>query len=286
MRKVLIIFSVLLFSFLNLQAKELRVDIDYLSKNIDSYKVVDVRDNGLFSQGHIKGALNFPINLTYENKSVNGKIVEPNHMQKIVRELGLDIDDKIIIYDNGTYFDSARLFWALEVYGFKDVKLLNGGYEEWDSLDLPISKESIKPTPSNYIASIDNKRLATKFTTQIASKSSAQTIIDARGAKAYKGLVSSAARFGHIPKAIHIPATHNITTNSSIQKLKNLDELEQTYKDVKKDKKVILYCAIGRVSATNYFAMRELGYDVANYDASWKEWGNDFDLPITNPTKK
>ena len=43
--------------------------------------------------------------------------------------------------------------------------------------------------------------------------------------------------------------------------------------------------AIG-FATTNYFALRELGFDVAAYDASWREWGNDYNLPITNPSDK
>ena len=33
------------------------------------------------------------------------------------------------------FFDATRLFWALEVYGFANVKILNTGYENWDFLD-------------------------------------------------------------------------------------------------------------------------------------------------------
>ena len=68
--------------------------------------------------------------------------------------------------------------------------------------------------------------------------------------------------------------------------LQNIDRLKELYKEVDKTKKIVIYCAIGRISATNYFALRELDYDVANYDASWKEWGNDTTLPITNRSKE
>ncbi len=285
MKKVFITLTIFL-SVVFAHAESLRVSIEDFSKNLSMYKIVDVRDSGLFLQGHIKGAVNLPIALTYENKSQNGKIVEPNKMQSILRDLGLDINDNVVVYDNGSFFDAARLFWTLEVYGFKNVKLLNGGFDEWDSLDLPTSTTPIKTTKSNYIASINNKRLATKFATQIASKSPTQTVIDARGIDAYEGKVSSAQRFGHIPTAQHIPAAHNLATKSGKAKLKSIAELEETYKNVSKKQKVVLYCAVGRISSTNYFAMRELGYDVANYDASWKEWGNDFNLPIDNPSKK
>jgi thiosulfate/3-mercaptopyruvate sulfurtransferase len=283
-KKVLI--SMMLFTAVALNALTLRIELDELSNKLAEYTILDVRDKFTFESGHIKGALNFPVNLTYEHKSIDGKITEPNKMQSILRKLGLDVNDKIVIYDDGTFFDASRLFWTLEVYGFKNVRLLNGGYEEWEELELPISRETTLPKSSNYIASIDNKKLATKFTTQIATKNPRQVIIDARDYKAYIGKKSVAKRFGHIPKAIHIPSSHNI--NSTLEhrvRLKKSDELQKVYKDIAKDKKIVIYCALGRIASTNYFALRELGYDVANYDASWKEWGNDFNLPIINPSK-
>jgi len=285
MIKKLILTLILITSIINLNGSSLRVEINDISKNINKYKIIDVRDHDLFSQGHIKGAINFPINLTYEHKSINGKITEPSKMQKLLRDRGLDINDNIIIYDDGTFFDASRLFWALEVYDFKHIKLLNGGYKQWHTLLLPVSNKELKQKQSNYIASINNKRLATKFTTQIATKNPFQTIIDARDYQSYIGKKSSAKRYGHIPKAIHIPATHNITTSHNMPQLKTISELKKTYRDIKKDKKIVIYCALGRVSTTNYFAMRELGYDVANYDASWNEWGNDFNLPLENLSK-
>lgn len=89
-----------------------------------------------------------------------------------------------------------------------------------------------------------------------------------------------AKRFGHIPNAISIPVESNIIQNADQSGLKSIKELKSLYKGIPEDKKVIIYCKIGLVSSTNYFALRELGYDVANYDASWREWGNDDSLPI------
>ncbi len=280
MRKKINILIILVFSIITLNADSLRIEPKELLKEIANYKVLDVRKEENFKKGHIQNALNFPISLTYEHQSINGKITDPIKMQNILRDLGLDVDDQVVVYDDGTFFDAARLFWVLEVYGFTNVKLLNAGFDEWEVESYPVSTVTKKVKKSDYIVTINNKRLATKFTTQIATKSSTQVIIDARGYDAYMGKVSSAKRYGHIPKAINIPATHNINNQQATSKLKTNKELQKTYKDIKKDKKIVLYCAIGRISTTNYFAMRELGYDVANYDASWKEWGNDFNLPV------
>ena len=276
----------ILFSTINLNANLLRIEPTQLVNNLHSYTILDTRSVTLYEEGHIKKALNFPVNLTYEHKNINGKITNPIKMQNIIIKLGLNIDDNIAIYDDGTYFDSARLFWTLEVYGFKNVKILNTGYNNWMFNNYPTSTITPKVKQSNYIPKIDNKRLATKFTTQIATKNPNQVIIDARDKKSYQGKSSIAKRFGHILKAVHIPATHNINYENKSAKLKTVQDLKQLYKDIDKKQKVIIYCAIGRIASTNYFALRELGYNVSNYDASWKEWGNDFTLPINNPSKK
>lgn len=285
MKKVVSLLFIFIIS-LNLSAQSLRVELKDLSNNMSKYKIIDVRDSELYSLSHLPNALNLSVNLTYEHKKIDGKITQPKKMQKVLRDLGLDVNDNIVVYDDGTFFDAARVFWTLEVYGFKNVKLLNGGYSQWEKSNLPLTSKDTKITKSNYIASIDNKRLATKFSTQIATKNPKQVIIDARGYNAYIGKKSSAKRFGHIPRAIHIPAAHNIDQSDKLAVLKSQDQLKELYKNVNKDEKVVIYCAIGRIATTNYFALRELGYNVSNYDASWREWGNDFNLPITNKSKK
>jgi len=286
MKKSIYLLLILILGFIPLNANTLRIEAQDLSVALNNYKILDARSSELYHQGHIKGALSFPITLTYEHQKINGKISQPNKMQKIIRDLGLNINDNIVIYDDGTFFDSARLFWTLEVYSFTNVKLLNAGFNSWELDGYEISTTTPQVSPSNYIAQIDNKRLATKFTTQLATKNPNQVIIDARDIEAYVGKKSSAKRYGHIPKAINIPATHNINYDEHVGKLKNLENLKETYTKIDKDQKVVLYCAIGRISSTNYFAMRELGYNVSNYDASWKEWGNDFNLPIVNLSKE
>jgi len=285
MKYLISVGIVIMLGLLPLSARTLRIEAKELSNNLNNYKILDTRLPEKYSAGHIKGALNMPITLTYDHQKIDGKLTNPIKMQKIIRELGLNVDSNVVIYDDGTFFDAARLFWALEVYGFKNVKLLNTGYDTWALEHYKVSTTTPKVTPSKYIAEVNNKRLATKFITQIATKNPNQIIIDARANEAYVGKKSSANRFGHIPKAVGIPATHNINYSTKTSKLKSIKNLKELYNNIDKKKKVIIYCAIGRISATNYFALRELDYDVSNYDASWKEWGNDFSLPIINPSK-
>ena len=286
MKQLLFTLALLVTYSFSLEASSLRIEANELQNNLSQYKILDAREENIYSQSHIKHAINFPVSLTYENKIINGKLTDPLKMQKVIQKLGLNVKDALVIYDDGSFFNASRLFWALEVYGFSNVKLLNAGYKQWNTQKFSVSKEIPTLSKSSYIAIINNKRLATKFTTQIATKNPNHVIVDARGLDAYLGKESDAKRFGHIPKAISIPATHNINYNKELTELKGDKALKSLYKEINKNQKVIIYCAIGKIASTNYFAMRELGYDVSNYDASWREWGNDLKLPIVKETQE
>lgn len=225
MKKLLLLLTLL--STLTLNADSLRISAKTLNENINNYKILDTRDNATYKTGHINTALNFPISQTYAHMQENGKLTDPFTMQTIVQNLGLNASDSLVIYDDGSFFDAARLFWALEVYGFKNVKLLGAGYSQWIKQGYKTSTQIPDIIKSDYITIIDNNRLATKFSTQIATRNPNQIIIDARPNKAYEGEVSSAKRYGHIPKALSIPASHNIDNTLEIAQLRNSEQLAE-----------------------------------------------------------
>ena len=263
-------------------SESLRISPEQLKQQLSNNKLIilDARSSEAYQAGHIAGAASFPVSLTYKNQKLNGKISQPAAIQKNFRARGISKDSQVIVYDNGDLVDAARLFWVLEVYGLTQVKVLDHGYDDWLNKAYPISLKAPVTAPSQYIATLNHKRLASKFTTQLATRNKNQLVIDARSTSDYIGDTSSAKRFGHIPTALSIPASHNISTVEGVASLKPISQLTELYRNIPKDKKVVIYCAFGRVSSANYLALRELGYDVSNYDASWNEWGNDFKLPI------
>lgn len=282
MRTVVWLLLIVIPMSANAMGDSLRVETEWLKDNLGMEKLVilDVRLMADYEIEHIPGAISFPDHLTYQQKSVGGRIVEPDIIQGLLRERGVDKENIVIVYDDGKLIDAARVFWALEVYGLKNVKVLNKGYAGWVKRNYPVTDKVEKVNASQYVPVVDHRRIASKFSTQLASVNPMHTVIDARPTTAYRGETSSAKRFGHIPRAINIPVHSNIASSDDGQSLKGPNELESLYDEIPRDGKVILYCEVGKASATNYLALRELGYDVANYDASWREWGNDFNLPI------
>jgi len=278
----LIIF-VLLFLWMHLaDADLLRVSPEWLKSNLKKPNLIilDSRSEQDYDVLHIAGAINFPDTLTYQQKSDGGRVVESDVMQQLLRARGIDYDKSIVIYDGGKIQDAARVFWALEVYGLNDVKILSHGFDDWERKNYPVSSDIPQVTPSNYIVSINHRRIASKFSTQLATKNPNQIIIDARDADSYQGKKSTAQRFGHIPTAVNVPLTQNLVEDNGVKSVEDFEKLKKVYSKFPKTGKIVTYCEIGRISSTTYFALRELGYDVSNYDASWREWGNDLSLPI------
>lgn len=277
-------FLTLLLVSANLSAQSLRISADGLHQLISEESapiILDVRSNQAFVEGHIPKAQHFSLSLSYTNRKIDGRIAKPAVIQKAFRERGIDTNTSVVIYDNGDLVDAARIFWLLEAYNIKTVKVLDGGFSLWNAKNLPVSTHTSQPvTSSHYVASINHNRLANKFTTLLATLNNSLLIIDARTSQDYSGLNSSAIRAGHIPSAINIPAAENFNQSGTIKTIKPIEQLKSLYRTIPDHKKVIVYCSTGRLSSANYLAMRELGLDVANYDASWQEWGNDPSLPI------
>jgi len=278
------IFILLLLSLItkNIYAESLRLSPEELNQQLNNKTLIilDVRVKDDYDVGHIKNAINFPVDLTYTNKKTNGQIQQPTQMQKFLRQAGINTDSEVVIYDGGQLVDAARVFWTMEVYGIKKVKVLDHGFNYWLNKNYSISQTTPIVKSSQYVTTINHRRLASKFTTQLAINNSNKIVIDARALPAYKGETSVAKRFGHIPSAINVPHEQNINHDSEFSAIKPIQELKKLYSNIPFGKKIIIYCKIGRVSSTNYFSLRELGHDVSNYDASWKEWGNDEALPI------
>lgn len=276
------IICLLCLNIINVYAESLRISPDELQQQLDNNQIIilDARSKNDYDVGHIKNAISFPVDITYAHKKTNGQIQQPIQMQKYIRQAGIDTNSKIVVYDGTQLVDAARVFWTLEVYGFKNVKVLDHGFNYWLNKNYPISQKTSTIKESKYVATINHQRLSSKFTTQLAINNANKIVVDARSLPAYKGKTSVAKRFGHIPSAINVPFKHNIAQDKEFTTLKPIKELKKLYSNIPLGKKVIIYCKIGRVSSTNYFALRELGHDVSNYDASWREWGNDDSLPI------
>jgi len=285
-----ILFSGLLFGVESETKKEdipAIVSVDWLKKNMDNPKVVivDLQPKEKYLEGHIKGAVNMPgqppAQLLFDKKLMMPKL---NTIKDTLSNAGIDKDSLVVVYDSGVFMWAARLYWILEFLGHDNVGILQVGYGGWKQGELPVSTTAFTAERKEFIPRIDNTKIKTKLDTLMAIGK--KTIIDGRKTPHWKGNESLAKRYGHIPTALNYACTQNYEVTASGNRMRDLKELKTLYKDIPKDREIILYCDGGAEAALNYIVLQELGYKAAVYDGSWVEWGNDSEVPVDNPSEK
>lgn len=258
--------------------------VDWLQKNYDNPNlvIVDLREKDEYLKGHLKNAVNIPaLENLFDEKFFTPKLKK---LKELFSNAGIDNSSLVVSYDNGDFIWAARFYWILDILGHENVSLLKVAYGEELKEKFEITKEDYRPQRKEFIARIDTNKVETKLSTLMSIGK--KTIIDGRKTSHYEGKESLAKRFGHIPTALNYACTQNFQVQSSGNRMKDMDELEKVYKDIPKDKEIILYCDGGAEAALNYIVLHELGYKASLYDGSWFEWGNDSSVPITNPSTK
>lgn len=246
-----------------------------LEKN-NKLKILDVRTKTVFANGHIPGAINFPVEKSFDGS----RIVSLRGFRLLMRKLGIKNSDILILYDNGYIRNAAHVFWVLETYGHEQVAVLDGGVPVWKKQGGELSKQVTDYPASIYTPSMSKSHLATKLGTRLAIDNPNVTIIDSRTNQEYRGIDTKAVRAGHIPNAVNFYAADNIDNSNGVPELKGRHQLQTIYSSVNKSNQVMTYCNRGKDSAMTYFIMRYLDYKVSVYDGGWLEWGNDLHLPI------
>jgi thiosulfate/3-mercaptopyruvate sulfurtransferase len=197
------------------------------------------------------------------------------------------------LYGDFNNWFAAFAFWVFKYYGYKDIRLINGGRKKWLQEDRALAKDIPSYPKGNYASSgPDSKIRVFLDEVKLAVSAPGLRMIDVRSPKEFSGEILAppeyptehAQRGGHIPGAINIPWAQAV--NDSDGTFKNTDELKQLYgsKGITPDKEIIAYCRIGERSSHTWFVLKYLlGYpNVKNYDGSWTEWGN----MIANPIEK
>ena len=294
--KISILFFVLLWSCQNEKLKSMTMDKEaYLIEaselkqiiNQPNIKILDFRKKEDYNKKHINGALHLSrSDIEDHSYPYNGMMASKFQIETLFSNLGIKIDDTIIVYDDKGLCEATRLWWILQNYSFQTVKLLHGGIENWESVGGNTTHEIPEVTPTNFNLSETSKLkyYISKDEVNNALQNNI-TILDTRSIEEYTGKYQKkgAKKAGRIPNSIHIDWAENINYHGD-RRLKSKKDLENLYKklNIKKTDSIILYCHSGVRSAHTAFVLTQLlGYkNVMNYDGSWTEWSHFDDLPF------
>ncbi|MDR2688540.1 MAG: sulfurtransferase [Azoarcus sp.] len=270
------------------------VSTDWLAQNLgqDNVRVIEVSVNpGVYERSHIPGAVNFSWH-TDLNDKVRRDIVSQENFEKLLSDAGVSDDKITVLYGDTNNWFAAWGAWVFDIYGVKNVKLLDGGRVKWEAENRPQDNRVPEHGKTAYKVTTLHADLRARLqdTVAAAEGKSETKLLDIRSPDEYAGKIFAPSgiqelsiRAGHIPGAVNVPWGQAVNKDGTF---KSADELRKLYAAVGIDgsKPVITYCRIGERSSHSWFALSKiLGYKVKNYDGSWTEYGNAVGVPIDNP---
>jgi thiosulfate/3-mercaptopyruvate sulfurtransferase len=272
---------------------EVLVDTQWVGDHMNDHEVriaeVDYDPTANYNLGHVPGAVLFDWKKDI-NDPITRNIFNRQACEDLLQRAGVNNNTTLVLYGDFNNWFAAFAFWAIKYYGFKDVRLMNGGRKKWLEEDGPISKDIPNYPRGNFKASEPDKSIRV-FLNQVKEALGKENVamVDVRSPKEFTGEILAppeyptehAQRGGHIPGASNIPWSQAVKDDGTF---KSVEELNQIYhsRGINPEKEIIAYCRIGERSSHTWFVLKYLlGYqNVKNYDGSWTERGNIVDNPI------
>jgi thiosulfate/3-mercaptopyruvate sulfurtransferase len=266
------------------------VQTGWLEKNLNDVKIIDcswhmpqVKRNGFkeYKNNHIPNSIFFDLDIN-SKKDTNfpHMLVEMNIWEKIVSKMGINKNDKIIIYDNSDVISSCRCWFNFIYFGHdpKLVHVLNGGLKKWMKEKRKITTNFTNIKTSNYKCFEKKELVKNKYLIDQNIKNKKFEVIDARSRERFNGNIPEprkGLRSGSIKNSFCLPFDHCLNKNKTFKSKNKLKIIFETCLESVERKDVVFSCGSGVTAC-----VLALAYSLINdkylpciYDGSWAEYG-------------
>ena len=203
---------------------------------------------------------------------------------------GADKDRLHLVYATGEalpndeILSSTMVVHVLEKFGFKDVKIVDGGLPEWKKQGFAATQDYFG-NPKGDLPKKGEPGIAANITdVQKHVGKPGNLLIDARPLNEFQGDDAVWLRKGHIPGAISFHWAR-LMEKDNTHKFKPFSETKAELEKagITPDKNIICYCGTSREGSLLRFYLKHVaGYpNVRLYEGAWKEyvWLKDKSLP-------
>ncbi len=235
-----------------------------------------------YDSKHLEGAIFVDLNTQLAEINADVSIGGRHPLPKIenflatLSNLGIAPESHIVIYDdkNGSNA-AARLWWMLKAIGHEKVQVLDGGMQEAEKNNFPLSTKIPHTTKTEWYK-VDHWKLKITEMDEVekVSQNKNHLVIDVRDVERYNGenepidLIA-----GHIPGAINIPFTENLDQNGLFLAPKLLKmKYEKIFGNIEAEN-IIIHCGSGVTACHSLLAIAYAELEIPKlYVGSWSEW--------------
>jgi thiosulfate/3-mercaptopyruvate sulfurtransferase len=244
-----------------------------------------------YMDGHILGAR--PVawgEIARTRHGLPNELPPVEDLVAFVRSLGIDENDRVILYDTGAGLEAARAYLTLDYLGLgRKASVLDGQWTLWKAMALPETRMPAEAgEPSAFVPRLQPEILVTLNAMRDLSwvarlVPTTVALVDARAEPEYSGLEAGKGilRAGHIPGAVNLCWQKTLVSEAD-PIFRSEDELRAAFEEAgaRPGRGVVTYCRTGVDAAHLYFVAKYLGYPVQLYDGSYYEWSRAEESPV------
>jgi thiosulfate/3-mercaptopyruvate sulfurtransferase len=199
----------------------------------------------------------------------------PESFQQSARELGINRNSQIVIYDNLGIYSSPRVWWMFRAMGHENVVVLDGGLPEWNRLELPTeSIASDKYEQGDFVSNFQSSSFSDFDKVNESISTDQIKVIDARSEGRFNGTSPeprAELRSGSIPHSINLPFGNVLEEGKMLSSVK----LKSIFEKLNiRDEHLIFTCGSGVTACIILLAAEVAGFKSSKsvYDGAWSEW--------------
>lgn len=235
-------------------------DIDILRTLIrkDSARIVDVRKEEEYREGHIPTAVSLPLAQVLSKDS-------PESIVEILENIGVSDKLPVIVYDDTFGALGARVAWTFQYVGHTNTSLLEVTFSKWRNLGLEIEKKVNTYPKTTHHININQEIYADAAYVEGAKENDNKVLVDSRERLNFLN--------EHIPGAKNIPYTMLGSDGNILRKPSEIKRFIEN-RGLSSDSEYITYCgSVGTLSGLTYYALKLAGIkNVKLYAKSFREW--------------
>ena len=233
-----------------------------------------------YSKEHLPNAIFFDLDKNSKiDTDLPHMLTDSKSWERILSDMGIENNDKIVIYDNSDVISSCRCWYNLIYFGHDPglVHVLNGGLKKWKKENKITNSESVTAKISNYscVESLELVKNKKQIDKNISDNKF--NVVDARSKDRFEGKVTeprAGLRSGSIKNSFCLPFSELINDDHTfVSKDKILEKFKAL--NLNDNKNVVFTCGSGVTASVLALAYSLINakYMPTIYDGFWAEYG-------------